>query len=195
MHWTGMLGMPRRVYTYPPELGLGGLNMLSTVGSYILGFSVLVFVINLFRSVRHGAIAGPDPWDGGTLEWSIPSPPPAFNFLTVPTVYSRTPVWDEKHTVPTGPEVASDEMEFTIAGQEIGELEVADDVSPRTGHEEEHHIHMPNPSFYPALAALGLLTIFGGLLTMEAIHSPIVSLCGLALLLFSIYGWTLEPAA
>jgi cytochrome c oxidase subunit 1 len=195
MHWTGMLGMPRRVYTYPPELGLGGLNMLSTVGSYILGFSVLVFVINLFRSVRHGAIAGPDPWDGGTLEWSIPSPPPAFNFLTVPTVYSRTPVWDEKHTVPTGPEVASDEMEFTIAGQEIGELEVADDVSPRTGHEEEHHIHRPNPSFYPALAALGLLTIFGGLLTMEAIHSPIVSLCGLALLLFSIYGWTLEPAA
>ena len=195
MHWTGMLGMPRRVYTYPPELGLDGLNMLSTVGSYILGFSVLVFVINLFRSVRHGAIAGPDPWDGGTLEWSIPSPPPPFNFLTVPTVYSRTPVWDEKHTVLTGPEVASDEMEFTIAGQEIGELEVADDVAPRTGHEEEHHIHMPNPSFYPALAALGLLTIFGGLLTMEAIHSPIVSLCGLALLLFSIYGWTLEPAA
>jgi cytochrome c oxidase subunit 1 len=194
MHWTGMLGMPRRVYTYPPELGLGGLNMLSTIGSYILGFSVLVFVANIFRSVRHGPIAGPDPWDGGTLEWSIPSPPPPFNFLTVPTVYSRTPVWDEKHAVEAGPEVASDTMEFTIAGQEIGELEVADDVAPHTGHEEEHHIHMPNPSFYPALAALGLLTVFGGLLTMEAIHSPIVSVCGLALLLFSIYGWTLEPA-
>jgi len=191
MHWTGMLGMPRRVYTYGPELGLAGLNLASSIGAYILGFSALVFIVNLMRSMRHGAIAGPDPWGGATLEWSITSPPPHFNFVEVPTVHSRTPLWDEKHTVETGHEVASGSMTVTIAGQEIGEMEIPDDL-PQS-HGDEHQIHMPNPSYYPFLAGLGMFGVFGGLLLIPHV-GPIASVFGLGLLLFSIYGWCLEPA-
>src|SRR5436305_10330196 len=97
MHWTGLLGMPRRVYTYGPELGVTALNQISTIGALGLWFSVLLFVINLFMSLRFGEIASDDPWDGATLEWSIPSPPPVYNFARIPTVHSRDAWWAMKH--------------------------------------------------------------------------------------------------
>jgi cytochrome c oxidase subunit 1 len=187
MHWTGLLGMPRRVYTYGPELGVGVHNFASTIGAYLLGLSVLLFAVNLVRSARYGEPAGADPWGGGTLEWSIPSPPPPYNFATVPTVHSRNPLWDEKDTGPTTDEQTSGTMQTTIAGKEVGSADVADDAAPHTA--DEHHIHMPNPSWYPAVVALGMFGVFGGLLV-----SPVVSVCGLALMLFGIYGWCLEPA-
>jgi hypothetical protein len=166
---------------------VGMHNFASTIGAYLLGLSVLLFAVNLVRSVRYGEPAGADPWGGGTLEWSIPSPPPPYNFATVPTVYSRNPLWDEKETGPATHEQASDTMEMTIAGKEVGKADVADDAAPHTA--DEHHIHMPNPSWYPVVVALGIFGVFGGLLV-----SPVVSVCGLALMFFGIYGWCLEPA-
>jgi cytochrome c oxidase subunit I+III len=96
MHILGLLGMPRRDYTYPSGLGWGGFNLLETIGSYILTVGLLLIVANLLVSMRRGPLAGPDPWGGATLEWSIASPPPAYNFAVIPTVTSPYAMWDEE---------------------------------------------------------------------------------------------------
>jgi cytochrome c oxidase subunit 1 len=97
MHIPGVLGMPRRIYTYEPGRGWDTLNFIITIGAFIQALAILVFVANLVISYFKGAQAGNDPWDAWTLEWSIGSPPPVYNFATVPTVASRRPLWDLKH--------------------------------------------------------------------------------------------------
>jgi cytochrome c oxidase subunit I len=97
MHIVGILGMSRRIYTYPAGLGWSGYNTIETVGTFILAISVLVFVANIWHSLRAGAVAGDNPWGGFTLEWATASPPPVYNFRTIPTVRSRRPVWDRDH--------------------------------------------------------------------------------------------------
>jgi cytochrome c oxidase subunit 1 len=200
MHWTGMLGMPRRTYTYDPALGVTWFNQLSTVGAFLLALSVLIFIVNVFRSLRTRPTAGPDPWDAATLEWAIPSPPPAYNFAEIPEVHSNTPLWDAKyggHSPARAVSEPEDVYPGLIAGQELPELRgddgrqvaVATQAEPTHHDDQGHGIHMPNPSYYPFLAAVGMTTIFVGLIV-----SPIVSLCGLALMLYGIYGWCFEPA-
>src|SRR5262245_57871126 len=97
MHIPGILGMPRRIYTYEPRPGWETLNLIVSIGAFIQAAAILVFVYNLVVSYWKGAKAGNDPWDAWTLEWSVSSPPPAYNFATVPTVASRRPLWDLKH--------------------------------------------------------------------------------------------------
>jgi cytochrome c oxidase subunit 1 len=97
MHILGLLGMPRRIYTYPSGLGWDVYNLLETIGAFIIGLGVLVFLWNIIASLRSGAPAGGDPWDAFTLEWDTPSPPPHYNFLTVPIVRSRRPFYDKKN--------------------------------------------------------------------------------------------------
>ncbi len=98
MHLIGLLGMPRRVYTYAPELGVGALNLVSTTGAFLIALSILIFLVNLWRSRTHGQPAPNDPWGGATLEWSVSSPPPVYNFSVIPTVTSRLPRWrTERH--------------------------------------------------------------------------------------------------
>jgi cytochrome c oxidase subunit 1 len=97
MHIPGLLGMPRRIYTYEPDRGWNTLNLLVSIGALFQAIAVLIFVINLLRSLKKGRVAGPDPWDAWTLEWSTTSPPPAYNFAVIPTVRSRRPLWDLKH--------------------------------------------------------------------------------------------------
>jgi cytochrome c oxidase subunit 1 len=97
MHFPGLLGMPRRIYTYEPGRGWDTLNLIITMGTFIQGIAILIFVWNLIVSYWKGAKAGNDPWDAWTLEWSVSSPPPAYNFASIPVVASRRPLWDQKH--------------------------------------------------------------------------------------------------
>jgi cytochrome c oxidase subunit 1 len=94
MHFSGLLGMPRRVYTYAPDLGLNTFNLISTVGALLTGVAMLVFLYNVLAS-RKQPPAGKNPWGAATLEWAIPSPPPVYNFSVLPTVKSRIPLWTE----------------------------------------------------------------------------------------------------
>jgi cytochrome c oxidase subunit I len=93
MHILGMMGMPRRVYTYPAEMGWGGMNMAATVGAFLFFGSFLLLTFNIVRSLRHGEPAGDNPWGGGTLEWATASPPPPHNFTYIPVVTDREPLW------------------------------------------------------------------------------------------------------
>jgi len=93
LHILGLEGMPRRIYTYGPETGWGFLSFLSAAGQVINDFSMLLFVFNVARSLIKGERATADPWGGGTLEWSVSSPPPACNFFALPVVSSREPLW------------------------------------------------------------------------------------------------------
>jgi cytochrome c oxidase subunit 1 len=128
MHLIGLLGMPRRIYTYSPDLGVAGLNLVSTVGAFLIGVSMLIFLANLWRTRTHGQRAPNDPWGGATLEWSIPSPPPVYNFSVIPTVANRLPRWKTEHHEPMRDPPATP-------------------PAP---------IHLPPGSWWPLVAALGL---------------------------------------
>src|SRR5947209_11329259 len=95
-HILGLQGMPRRIYTYPSNRGWDFWNFFATIGSFVIALSVFIFIINLLKS-RRGPLVGPDPWDARTLEWSIPSPPPEYNFATIPLVTARDDLWHRKY--------------------------------------------------------------------------------------------------
>ena len=109
-HVLGMFGMPRRVFTYPALPGWETMNMISTIGAFILGFSVLIFLVNVVMSLRSGEIAGDNPWGAWTLEWATTSPPPEENFERVPPIHGRRPLWDLAHPDRT------DEMMMKLTG-------------------------------------------------------------------------------
>jgi cytochrome c oxidase subunit 1/cytochrome c oxidase subunit I+III len=109
-HVLGMLGMPRRVFTYPALPGWEAMNMISTIGAFMLAFAVLILMINIAIHLRSGKIAGDNPWDAWTLEWATTSPPPPENFTRVPPVRGRRPLWDLAHPDRT------DEMITKLAG-------------------------------------------------------------------------------
>jgi cytochrome c oxidase subunit I len=109
-HVLGMLGMPRRVFTYPPLPGWEAMNMISTIGAFVLAIAVLVLIFNIAISLRSGKIAGNNPWDAWTLEWATTSPPPPENFTRVPPIRGRRPLWDLAHPDRT------DEMLAKLAG-------------------------------------------------------------------------------
>jgi cytochrome c oxidase subunit I len=139
MHFLGLMGMPRRIFTYPAGLGFTFWNQVATDGVFILAAGIVVFLVNLMQSLRRGAKAANDPWDARTLEWSIPSPPPAYNFAHIPVVRGHDAWWVEKHH-------GNGRM---IAAQ------------------EEHHgppgmIHLPKPTMVPfALAVTLMATGYG----------------------------------
>ncbi|HUA91415.1 MAG TPA: cytochrome c oxidase subunit I [Terracidiphilus sp.] len=97
MHFVGILGMPRSIYTYEADRGWNTLNFWISMGGFVQAIAILIFAWNMIDSYRRGKEAGNDPWDAWTLEWSTPSPPPAYNFAEDPVVRSRRPLWDIKH--------------------------------------------------------------------------------------------------
>jgi cytochrome c oxidase subunit 1 len=97
MHFPGLLGMPRRIYTYEADRGWGTLNLIVSLGAAFQAAGVLVLVWNILRSLWKGKRAGNDPWDAWTLEWTTTSPPPEYNFAELPVVKSRRPLWDLKY--------------------------------------------------------------------------------------------------
>jgi cytochrome c oxidase subunit 1 len=115
-HSAGLSGMPRRIYDYSGDLGVNGYNMISTIGSFMLGIGVLITVVNALRSYRHGKPAGNDPWHGNTLEWFVQSPPPVNNFDVVPRVRSVEPMKDIRREVAKAGEPAGSVAQPVASG-------------------------------------------------------------------------------
>ena len=138
MHILGLNGMPRRVYTYPEGLGFEKLNQIETVGAFILALSFGVFLVNIFKTMRQPRNAPADPWNGATLEWAIPSPPQEWNFAEIPTVHGRDPLWEMKR-------------------EHGGPL-------PEPPRVSGQGIHLPNPSYWPLVAAVGVLGVMVGVM-------------------------------
>lgn len=178
-HFLGANGMPRRIYTYPSGMGWDFWNLVSTVGSWFLAFSVLLFLINAVRSWRSGELAGNDPWDGATLEWAIPSPPPVYHFAVIPTVTSRDALWVEKRAEETALEVGLAPKPPLPAPADAAAL----------------NIHLPSPSFWPLVTSAGLAMTFAGFLLSPYMISfiPAMSVVGVIILIVGIYGWSFEP--
>jgi cytochrome c oxidase subunit 1 len=169
MHFTGLEGMPRRIYTYESEMGWDLWNLVSSIGAFALAFSILVFMVNVILSARKGEKAGGDPWDGRTLEWSISSPPPEYNFAQIPTVHGIDAFWIQKRDgVPTVP----------VAGG---------------SGEEEHSIHLPQPSYWPFLVSLGLFIAAYGLIYFQSVAGLAAASIGTMLTMVSVYAWSFEP--
>jgi len=189
-HFLGVDGMPRRIFTYPSGMGWDLWNLISTLGAYMLGIAVLVFIINAIKTMRSGARAGNDPWDARTLEWSISSPPAHYNFVTIPTVESRDSFWVSKHPYHgDAHELASDTSDVAVATQHVGEAPIPDQGEHSAEGDHDHHaIHMPDPSYWPLFAGAGIfVTGFGILFALALI--PV----GLFIVIVSAYGWSLEP--
>ena len=165
MHFLGLDGMPRRIYSYDTEMGWNLWNAVASGGAVLIALSTLVFIYNVVQSLRKGDVASADPWDGRTLEWSIPSPPPLYNFVQIPTVYGRDPFWAQKR-------------------QKVRAVPVAGG----SGENGEHSIHLPQPSYWPLVASLGLLIGGYGL-----IYHVAVAAFGGAITMVAIYAWSFEP--
>jgi cytochrome c oxidase subunit 1 len=167
MHILGLNGMPRRVYTYPEGLGFETLNRIETVGSFILGLSFLVFLINIFKTWRGPRNAPADPWNGATLEWSIPSPPQEWNFAEIPVVHGRDALWEAKRA----------------HGGKV----------PEPARVSGQGIHLPHPSYWPVVAALGVPGLMIGVI-LEPHIGPWGIIAGAAVLFFGVFNWAFEPA-
>lgn len=163
MHITGLMGMPRRIYTYPTGLGVGWLNLLSTIGAFVFAAGVLLFLINLARSLRYGTPAGSNPWDAPTLEWSTSSPPPVYNFATIPQVASRYPLWEDR---------LQESEERSIIGDAVADGMVLDKGKETIGvtpldAEPNVVLKMPGDSILPFLLSIGMTVLFLGLLAQS----------------------------
>lgn len=156
MHITGLLGMPRRIYTYSPDMGWNILNMITSIGSFIFAFGVLLFIADIFISLRRGALAGDNPWDAPTLEWATASPPPPYNFAVIPIIASRHPLWEAQLDEGVGRSKLS-EGYLLMEGRETlatTPLEATPDII----------LKMPNDSYAPFFLGLFGSCLFVGLL-------------------------------
>ena len=171
MHVSGLLGMPRRVYTYPPDMGWNTTNLITSVGSFVFAAGIAMFVVNALVSLRRGARAEANPWRAAGLEWSTPSPPPPYNFAVLPSVRSRDPLWQ--------PDANAPRAGFLLhRGREtLG-------VTP-LGGDPDVILKMPSDSYAPFVLGVGAALVFAGLL----LHSPVLAaasaaLCGAALIVW-----------
>ena len=167
MHFVGMNGMPRRIYTYSAEFGWEYMNQLSSLGYIVLAIGILVFMYNVWQS-RNSRRVSHDPWDAPGVEWSISSPPPPYNFAEIPQIQGRDHYWIVKENA-------------EAAGTPIREPEA---------HVDPSSIHMPSPSYWPIFIAAGVALIGGGLLSHYAL-----SFVGGIIAFIGTIGWGNEPPA
>ena len=171
MHFVGMDGMPRRIYTYVEGMGWEMWNGVATFGVFILIAGFLVFIYNMVISWKNGEKAPSDPWDGRTLEWSIPSPPPEYNFKEIPVVRSLDDWWATKQGSP--------HKEVPVSGG--------------SGEGDGHDIHLPQPSYWPFVVAMGILVAGYGVVFNQLIVPWALASIGTFIGFVGVYAWSLEP--
>ncbi len=167
MHFLGLNGMPRRTAVYDGNMGWNSPNFIATVGAFILGIGIAIYFVVMIYTYFKGQKAGRDPWDGRTLEWAIPNPPPEYNFAVTPTVHARDAFWYEKHHAD----------------------EIAKETNEHAQAESAHGgIHMPSQSWFPILTATGMLV--GSLYLAN--HNYVGAIGGGALTFLGAYLWAFE---
>lgn len=172
MHIVGVLGMPRRIYTYPAGLGWDRWNLLITAGAFLFALGLLLTVANMYRSWRAGTRAGANPWKAATLEWSVPSPPPPYNFASIPRVASREPLWEndaepERTVLDRGPSLEHGHEVMTTTFWR------ADEIGPRV---------MPGDSESPLYLALATFVVFEAVLWQQWVPAAAASLAAIVAL-------------
>jgi len=216
MHWSGLYGMPRRIYTYDAGQGWEIFNQMSTWGAIIQAIGTILGFWNVWTSRKNGEIAGDDPWGGGTLEWSIPSPPPDYNFAVIPTVTSRYPMWDMKSPALTAdvPHTREDDerSDISLGGRKVGSMhdhmsagtpeggvnphakQASTKVDLKTA--EELGIPMPYPTIKPLFVALFMTLMFASLLFIHESKLPVgvvsIMICAATMTAF-LYAWLTSP--
>jgi len=170
MHLAGINGMPRRVYTYPAGMGLELPNLLSSIGSAVVALAVLLFVINMVKSLRLGAKAAPNPWDGSTLEWAAACPPDRYNFKHIPIVSSLSPLWDTGDKMPV------------VYGMRVEDREVL--LTTVMAAEPDLREPSAEPSLWPLIATLATTVMF-----VSSIFSPWAVLFGAIPATIALIGW------
>ena len=170
MHFVGLDGMPRRIYTYVEGMGWEFWNGVATGGVFILIIGFLLVIDNIGRHWKNGEPAPADPWDARTLEWSIPSPPPEYNFKEIPIVRSLDDWWATKQ------------------GGANKEVPASDGSG-----DEGHGIHLPQPSYWPFVTALGLFVAAYGVVFNDLLIPWALAVIGLTIGFIGVYSWSLEP--
>ena len=177
MHFLGLNGMPRRTFTYDPNMGWNTANLIASVGAAILGLGIAIYFAVMVYTFFKGEKVGKDIWDARTLEWSLPNPPPEYNFAVIPTVHARDAFWYEKHH----------------------QTEIAQEKAEHAKAEDAHGgIHMPNQSIWPFVTSCGILIGAWGVSGIAAdptpgIHMKLgVSLLGGVVMILGAYFWALE---
>ena len=170
MHVLGLHGMQRRIWTYPAGLGWDGMNLMATLGAALIAVSVLVFIANVGFSLRRGAMAGADPWGAGTLEWSVPSPPPAHNFDRIPVVHGSDPLW------------AAAREPVCVSGLAADAREVL--VTSALHARPESRPLFPDPTAWPFVSALATTVLFVG-----SVFSPWAVVWASLPLAIALIGW------
>jgi cytochrome c oxidase subunit 1 len=179
MHFLGLNGMPRRTFTYDSNMGWDTANYIATIGALILGVGIAIYFVVILYTYFKGERAGRDTWDGRTLEWSIPNPPPEYNFSVIPLVHGRDAFWYEKHHM--------SEVEQEKAAQH------KEDVA-------HGGIHMPFSSIYPLVASVGILIAAIGVTAFDSNPAPGIhwklglALTGGIVMFIGVYLWSLEGA-
>jgi cytochrome c oxidase subunit 1 len=169
MHFLGLQGMTRRIYTYLPETGWGTLNLVASIGAVIIALSVVLFLFNVFSSLRRGVVAGADPWGSYSLEWATSSPPPKYNFRDIPVVQGIYPLWESK-VMPVAHGLATRYQQLLITSLM--------DAIPGSKH------NPPGPSVWPVFAAIAVGSIF-----ITSIFTPWGYPVGSVLLFIALVGW------
>ncbi len=179
MHFLGLNGMPRRTFTYDGNMGWNTGNFIATIGALILGLGMVIYFAVMLYTYFKGEKVGRDPWDGRTLEWSLPNPPPEHNYAVIPTVHARDAFWYEKHH----------------------QEEISKEKSEHAKAEDEHGgIHMPHQSIYPLVASVGILIGAYATSGLDSNPEPGVhfklglAIVGGLIMLAGVFLWALEGA-
>jgi cytochrome c oxidase subunit I+III len=174
MHIVGLLGMPRRQYTYPPDLGWTGYNLAESIGAYLLAAGLLMVAANLIVSRFRGAPAGNDPFEGDTLEWSTTSPPPPYNYAVIPRVSSPYAMWDR--------EDREEDARNLLAGEKVLEQGHETPAVTSVDAEWDEILEMPSSSPWPPVLALAISGVFAMIILEQWIAAGVFLVAAFAVL-------------